>query len=508
VSLVSSTASPVEDTAAEADRRQAATVAALGLVDAVPQAIVMTDLAGRILVWNRAAEALYGWPAEEVLGRLIQDVTVPGMSQDQASEIMARLAEGEAWEGTFSVQRRDGSTFPARVIDTPIRDEHGELVAILGQSEDISERLEADRRLKQSEMRFRRLADAVPQLVWTARSTGEVTYYSSRAQRYAGLVEHEDGTWRWAGVLHPDDLDHTNAAWARAVETSAPYEAEHRVRMADGSFRWHLSRAEPVVEDGAVTWYGTATDMHDHKLAEEALQERELQLRGALAAKEELLGLVSHELRTPLTVILGMGALLRRGADPEAVRDGAAEIVDSAERLERLVESMLTLARADREEAAWLLEPLLVEKAVRNVIDRMQQRDPSRALTIEARADGALVEGQQAWLEQVIENLVSNAAKYSPAERPIRVVVSRDDTEVSVRVLDEGSPVEDQHLERIFEPFYRTPAAERSASGAGLGLAVCNRLVDLMGGRIWAAARAEGGSEFGFALPALSVPSD
>ena len=111
-------------------------------------------------------------------------------------------------------------------------------------------------------------------------------------------------------------------------------------------------------------------------------------------------------------------------------------------------------------------------------------------------------------LEQVVQNLLSNAAKYSPAGSEVRVVVDQADGELSVRVLDEGMGIADEAPERLFELFYRSPHAARQASGAGIGLFVCRQLIESMGGRIWAKRRDTGGSEFGFSLPILDLDSD
>lgn len=227
-------------------------------------------------------------------------------------------------------------------------------------------------------------------------------------------------------------------------------------------------------------------------------------LRQALAAKDEFLGLVSHELRTPMTVILGMSRLLHRNVlDAETARDVALEIGNSAEELNALVESMLLLARLDHDETSRLREPILLNRAAAHVLDRQRAKDASRRYELEVATNETLVDVQGTLLEQVIVNLVLNAAKYSDAGRPVTVVVDSDDGLARLRVLDEGAGLADEELAQVFEPFYRAPGARQQAAGAGLGLAVCRRIVELLGGRIWARQRPSGGAEFGFELPFL-----
>jgi len=146
---------------------------------------------------------------------------------------------------------------------------------------DITDRRQADAAVREREARFRQLADAMPQLVWTATADGTVDYYNSRVGAFRGAVRDQDGAWRWSGLLHPEDSAPTFAAWERARRLEIAYQATHRIQMADGAFRWHLSRAVPVRDEhGRVArWFGTATDIHDLRTAEDLLRESEERFR-------------------------------------------------------------------------------------------------------------------------------------------------------------------------------------------------------------------------------------
>ncbi len=134
---------------------------------------------------------------------------------------------------------------------------------------------------------YRVLAEVLPHLVWIARLDGTVVFYNRRAERYGGLEPGPGGVYEWAPIVHPDDLDRTQADWQRAVETRSEYECEHRVRMADGSFRWHLSRALPVEIDGSVLWFGTATDTQVLAETREALADSDARLRSVFAGIDQ-----------------------------------------------------------------------------------------------------------------------------------------------------------------------------------------------------------------------------
>lgn len=151
-----------------------------------------------------------------------------------------------------------------------VADVHDE--RLVGVVADITERKLAAETVHRSEERFRQLADALPQLVWMANREGLATYYNSQASRYAGIRAIADGLWSWHPVVHPDDLQTTLTAWAQAVAQGSVYECQHRVCMADGNYRWHLSRAHCVE---GLQWFGTATDIHDLKETQERLRESE-----------------------------------------------------------------------------------------------------------------------------------------------------------------------------------------------------------------------------------------
>lgn len=211
-------------------------------------------------------------------------------------------------------------------------------------------------------------------------------------------------------------------------------------------------------------------------------------------------GLVSHELRTPLTTILGNSEILsRRGGTlgEPALREIAADIHGEAIRLNRIVSDLLTFVHLDGDEAE--REPVALQRLVEYLI-RDYRRTSSREIAVHNKTAELIALGDEKLIGQVVFNYLSNAEKHSPAGTPLDIVVEREGDEARVRVLDRGIGVRPEEAARVFEPFFRSPDA-RATSGLGIGLSVCHRVVEAMGGRAWAAAREGGGSEFGFALP-------
>jgi signal transduction histidine kinase len=223
--------------------------------------------------------------------------------------------------------------------------------------------------------------------------------------------------------------------------------------------------------------------------------------REARQLQEAFIGVMSHELRTPITTILAGSKLLSRAtALDDRSRDLATDIEGEADRLFRLIEDLLVLSRLERGNLALIDEPVHLVRVVERVIASEAGRWPSTVFELPNEPEAYLVRGDETYIEQIMRNLLANAAKYSPEGSTVTVRIDGNDDEVSVRVLDEGPGVAVGEVENLFTLFYRSPTTAASAAGAGIGLFVCRRLIDAMGGHIWARVRKQGGSEFGFAL--------
>jgi len=232
--------------------------------------------------------------------------------------------------------------------------------------------------------------------------------------------------------------------------------------------------------------------------------------RQGQALREAFLGLLSHELRTPVTTIYGGSSVLTRpGAHiaHQTQADILEDIASEADRLFRLVEDLMVLARFD-EGIALGSDPILLQHLVPAVVEQEAARWPALAVTCTVEADLPMVGGDETSITQVVRNLLSNAAKYSEAGASVEVVVEPAPGGVAVRVLDEGPGVDPAEVDHLFDPFYRSPSTAKLAGGAGIGLYVSRRLVDAMSGSIRAAPRPGRGSEFTVVLPAYQVDGE
>ena len=230
--------------------------------------------------------------------------------------------------------------------------------------------------------------------------------------------------------------------------------------------------------------------------------------RRSAALREAFIGVISHELRTPITTILGLTQILAR---PGRVGDDATRITmledvrAESERLHRLVEDLLVLSRAERGRLVIDAEPLQPRHLLERIVEQEAAQLPSISVETALDLDLPIVAGDETYVEQILRNLLGNAAKYTPAGTHIVVDARRREDVVEIRVCDDGPGISEESLPRIFELFYRDPASAKAVAGSGIGLFVCHSLVEAMGGRMWAIRRPEGGSEFGFTLRVIEA---
>ena len=350
--------------------------------------------------------------------------------------------------------------------------------------------------------RFRAITNALPQMVWSTRADGFHDYYNDGWYGFTGVPPGSTDGEGWNDMFHPDDQDAAWVKWRHSLATGEPYEIEYRLRHRDGGYRWVLGRALPVRDGAGVIqrWMGTCTDIHEHKLTEDALREADQR-------KDEFLAMLGHELRNPLAPIRSAAALLPLAkADPDRVEHIGRVIARQSTHMTGLIDDLLDVSRVTRGLIALDQEDvavrLLIDEAVEQARPLIEARN--HALEIVDQLDGACVHGDRKRLVQVLANLLSNAARYTPPGGRIAVTLARVDGMVEIAVSDNGIGMAPDLVDSVFELFrqgQRTP--DRSQGGLGIGLALVKRLVHLHGGRVGASSPGEGlGSEVVVALPA------
>ena len=365
-------------------------------------------------------------------------------------------------------------------------------------------------------LRYRDFLDALGVAVYTTDAAGRITFYNEAAATFWGrrpaLGEE------WCGSLHlfwsdGQPMRHDECPMAIALRENRPVRGyEAIVERPDGSRMSFVPYPTPLRDDdgGLIGAVNVLIDVTDRRKAEDDLIASAEALRGSNAVKDEFLGLVSHELRTPVTTIFGNAQVLRDKADTLAEADRRSMVSDIAEDSERLlgiIENLLLLTRlgsGTKPEA----EPQVLSHVVRRAIEAFNRRHEGRRVRFDGVDQLLIVDADRTNIELLIDNLLSNADKYSPPATDIDVVLQIKGHEAQVLVLDRGIGLCEEDAEALFAPFYRSVTAKKQANGIGVGLAVCKRVIESHDGRIWAKPRDGGGSEFGFALPIANDRED
>jgi PAS domain S-box-containing protein len=346
--------------------------------------------------------------------------------------------------------------------------------------------IEESAAIRASESRFRALLDAAPNAIMALDEANTVTWATRQASELFGysMAELIGVDLADLVVLHGDSLAPENAdedgVWRAETTGRRLDDARFPAEIARSTFEWE-GRPHHLAIISDVTWRHEADQV-----------------------RERFLGVLSHELRTPVTSIYGGAQLLLARGDSLG-SDTRQELLESvaaeSERLQRMIENLVALARIERGVDFGGPRPVLVDRLMPDLVKRERELWPGVDIRLEIEHAVQLVAADEDYVAQVLRNLISNAAKYSGPGHAVTVRVEDSGPEVIVSVRDNGPGIDEAEAERLFTLYYRSSSLASAAPGAGIGLFVSRELVTTMGGRIWARPLPEGGSEFGFSLP-------
>ncbi|MBV8569714.1 MAG: PAS domain S-box protein [Acidobacteriaceae bacterium] len=350
--------------------------------------------------------------------------------------------------------------------------------------------------VRQERERFRFLAESMPQKIFTANQRGEVDYFNHQWFEFTGLPFSEIKDWGWTQFIHPDDLQGNVDSWKRSIETGEPFIFEHRFRRADGRYRWHLSRAHAMRNaNGEITmWIGSNTDIHEQKEKEEAL-------RRANEDLEQFAYSASHDLQEPIRNVSIYSEIVARRYHSVLDADGQQFlqfIREGGRRLSTLVQDLLAYTRASMADLTEtpVESSAVLHKSLANLSEAIRETDAKITCDPLPR-----VYMGEAHLEQLFQNLISNALKYRSAERPhVHITAASRGALWCFSVQDNGIGIDPRYKDRIFGVFKRLHH-DRDYTGTGIGLAICQRVVERYGGRIWVESQPGRGAIFFFTVP-------
>ncbi|BAU10269.1 two-component hybrid sensor and regulator [Leptolyngbya sp. NIES-3755] len=428
--------------------------------------------------------------------------------------VQQALTTGQGYE--LDVQAfRNGTPIWITTRSEGVYDLNGEMIGLRGTVQDITERKQAEASLRNSEARYRLLAEAIPQLVWITNAEGQNEYVNQQFCDYAGLTHEEMCGLGWLSILHPDDQERTRNCWLAAVRSGEFYEIEYRFRRADGVYRWFLGKGIPVKdEQGRIKqWFGTCTDIEPQKQIEQTrlqLLEQEQAAREAAEQanriKDEFLAVLSHELRTPMNPILGWSKLLKGGKLDATKAAQALETIDRNAQLQvQLIDDLLDISRILRGKLSLNRAPVNLNPVIAAAIDTVQLAAEAKAIAVQfiSSPSDLIIQGDAGRLQQVIWNLLSNAVKFTSTGGQVGIKLSQAGTNAQIEVKDNGKGINPDFLPYVFEHFRQEDGATtRKFGGLGLGLSIARQIVELHGGYMSVESEGEGqGATFTVHLP-------
>ena len=482
------------------------------LFETAQDAILIVDAdSKKIIDANPYVIDLLGYSLDEFIGKELWQIGLFHDIEESKSAFDRLQREGYIRYEDLPLETKAGKRAEVEFVSNTY-DVDGQAI-IQCNIRDITDRKSAERAAQEGTERFRFLAESMPQMIFTAGPNGDVDYFNRQWSTFTGLTLDNIKDWRWTKFVHPEDVKETSRLWRQSLDTGQPFESQHRVRRADGIYRWHLSRATPMRDEGnhITMWISSNTDIEDQKRTEDDLSALYKEASSLNRAKDEFLATLSHELRTPMTSILGWTALLSMTTLDESTRsEGIATIHRSAQVQAQLIDDILDISRMITGKLRLSIEPVDMEVILRAAVTAVIPAAEAKGIRIGMTFEPGLprLGADPVRLQQVIWNLLSNALKFTPAGGHIDLRLSSRDGNMVVEVCDTGVGIRPAFLAYAFDRFAQQEGGTmRHHGGMGIGLSIVKQLVELHGGKVSVISEGVGhGATFTIALPMPETP--
>ena len=487
------------------------------IVESSEDAIISKNLNGIITSWNQGAERLFGYTADEVIGKSIL-LLIPPERHDEEFSILERIRRGQRIEHYETIrQRKDGRLLHISLTVSPIRDANGNIIGASKIARDITRRKHVELALRESEQRLRLATQTGKLGVWDWDIvTNRISWSDSLYALHGVGSDQFDGTVEgFAALVHPEDRERVSESIRRALDKDVPYEIEFRAVRPDGSVVWLFTNAT-VLRDGdrPVRMLGATMDISERKRAEEALRRGEEKLRkqaqeleqqlimsGRLVSLGEVTASMAHEFNNPLGIIMGFVEDMLSGTDPADPNYRALQIIDEeSKRCRQIVRDLMEYARPRSTEFC----STSIADAIEKTLELVENHLYKQKVAVEKKLEPDLprIQADSPQLEQVLVNLFLNAIDAMPDGGKLmveaRIVQPAGEASMAlITVADTGFGIAETDLPKIFQPFFTA----KKRRGMGLGLPICQRIVKNHGGRIEVESEPGQGTIFRIYLP-------
>ena len=493
---------------------------ARSLIEASLDSLVTISPEGKITDVNKAAEDATGVQRITLIGTDFGSYfTDPEKARASYRRVFDR---GQVKDYALAIRHVSGKITEVLYNASVYRDEKGAVAGVFAAARDVTELKSQQRDLELSEQRFRSLATATAQIVWTADANGQVLVDMPTWRDFTGRSFDELRGSGWLADLHPEDRERTMAVWLDALRSRNIYETEYRLLRRDGQYRAVSVRGIPVLEtDGTVReWVGTCTDITERKRAEQELdgyrrhleelvaqrtseiQTTNKRLEGANAELETFAYSVSHDLRTPLRAVDGFSRILME--DYAATLDAEGQRIigvvrEATKKMAQMIDDILAFSRAGRLELS--VGPIDMGDMVREVLKTLEPFLAGSGVKLEVQ-DLPDSRGDAPMMQRLWTNLLDNAIKFTRTKPGGVVAVGSQagEKEIIYYVKDNGVGFDMQYAHKLFGVFQRLHGVDEFP-GTGIGLAIVKRIVERHGGRVWAEGKVGQGATIYFALP-------
>jgi PAS domain S-box-containing protein len=506
----------------ETVRRQLGEIEAI--YTAAPIGLCFIDTNLRFVRINEQLAQINGLPISEHLGRTLREV-LPEIADKLEPLYRQVIVSGEPLKN-LEVQGTDraqpGVDRYCQVCYYPQKDDFHRVLGVNVMVQEITERKQAERQLRESEERFQQLVRYVPHLLWISEPMQQRLLYASSAYeqiwgRPLAAVYADYG--QWMSGIHPEDRERVEAHFAETI-LWGDYNIEYRIVRPDGSIRWIYDRGFPIPsKSGEVRRVaGIAEDITERKQWE---QEREQLLAQAEAArieaeaanrsKDEFVAIVAHELRSPLNSVLGWAKLLRSSNfDAATTAKALLTIERNTQAQVQLVEDLLDISRMVKGTLHLNLVAVNLVEVIETALDSVRPMAAAKQIHLKTQlTQEPYTYGDFNRLQQILVNLLTNAIKFTPNQGQVDIELQQIKSQVQIRISDTGKGIAPEFLPSIFERFQQGQRNTRSTDGLGLGLAIVKHLVELHAGIITAESQGVGqGAAFTVQLPLLQSVKD
>ncbi len=450
---------------------------------------------GTLRYVSPSCERITGYTAQQFLDNpaLLQSIILPEDMEVWLQHSHSSPDAPPLREIQFRIRRGDGAVRWIEHACQPVVDDSDTFVGFRASNRDVTERKHAEIALRESEERFRNMADTAPVLIWMSGLDKRCFYFNQGWLDFTGRSHLEEMGDGWIQGIHPDDRERVLHRYHTSFGVRQPFRIEYRLRHRDGRYRWVLDNAIPrMLPDGTFTGYiGSCIDITERKEAE---TERE-QLIGDLRTFGAT---VAHDLKNPVNNLIKIGQVLEMiGPDHEQYHEFVSYVIDSGETMQHIINSLLLLAGVRELEVEQ--QPLQMNQIVQQALARLQPEIELSDARITHPDEWPIVRGYAPWIEEVWVNYLDNAIQYGGNPPLIELGAAPTETGARFWVRDNGNGLDPAQQARLFAPFTRLDSANQK--GHGLGLSIVKRIVEKLGGQVGVTSQIGAGCEFFFTLP-------